>query len=474
MQTESQGSARQNHSKSSMSAGVTHARPPGPRIRKGILANLRYYAAFAVDPLGVVDGRFRQYGDLYWSESSGGALLVLKHPDHIREVLATRASSFTKEHTAFASLSRVLGSGLLTTDGDTWKRQRRMVQPAFAPSRLTAYAKVMVEESLRTATSWRAAGPREISDEMTSLTLRIVSRTLFGHDVPDADIRAIGDAMKSFQRSLARPDVLPAWLPTPGRRGLDRALATLDAIVYGLIEARRASRTVQARADLLDMLVSAADEDGGTLSVKEVRDHLVTLFLAGHETTSNALTWTWACLAENPECERALHAELDAVLDGRPPELADLERLPYTEQVISEAMRLYPPVYLIARRASEDTEVGGYPIPRGTEVVIWVYMAHRDPRFFPDPGAFRPERFTKERVAELPTHAYLPFGGGPRACIGKTFATMEARLILATLAQSHRVALASGQSLAVKPRITLTPKRGMRMVVFPRGGSVPA
>ena len=453
-----------------MTNDMTLRRPPGPAPRRGIMDSLRYYAAFAHDPIGFVAGRFEQYGDIYWTPTSDGGLFVLKHPDHVREALVTRASSFTKEHTAFTQLSRVLGEGLLTTDGDTWTRQRRMVQPAFAPSRMAGYAQVMIEESRRTSESWRTEDERDMSEEMASLTLRIVGRTLFGHDVPGADIRAIGRAMDAFQRSLSSPEFLPSWMPTPGRRELDRAMKELNAIIHRLIEARRAETSREPRTDLLEMLVTAVDVEGrgGKLSVKEVRDQLVTLFLAGHETTSNALTWTWACLAQNPACERALHAELDAVLGDRQPELADLEHLPYTEQVLSESMRLYPPIYLIARRASEDTSVGGYPVPRGSEVIIWVYMAHRDPRFFPEPEVFRPERFTKEQVALLPKHAYLPFGGGPRACIGKTFAMMEARLILATLAQRHRVALAPGQALDVKPRITLTPKGGMRMLASAR------
>ena len=453
-----------------MSAAVTEKRPPGPPMRKGVVGSLRYYAAFAIDPIGFVAGRFRQYGDLYFTPTKDGGLYVLKHPDHMREVLVTRASSFTKEHTAFTMLQRVLGEGLLTTDGDAWTRQRRMVQPAFAPSRMAGYAHVMTEESRRTSASWKSGGNRDMTEEMTSLTLRIVGRTLFGHDVPEADIQAIGRAMDAFQRSLTGAELLPEWLPTPGRRELDRSLHKLNAIIHGLIAARQSKPSAEPRSDLLEMLVTAVDVEGrgGSLSVKEVRDQLVTLFLAGHETTSNALTWTWALLAKNPACERALHAELDAVLGDRAPELADLERLPYTEQVIAEAMRLYPPIYVIARRASEDTEVGGYPVPRGAEVILWVYMAHRDPRFFPDPEAFRPERFTREAAAQLPKLAYLPFGGGPRACIGKTFAMMEARLILATLAQRHRVALAPGQSLDVRPRITLTPKRGMKMIVSRR------
>ena len=448
--------------------------PPGPPPRKGAVSSLKYYAGFALDPIGFVANRFEKYGDIYYAPNDDGGLFVLRHPDHLREVLTTRASSFTKEHTAFAQLSRVLGEGLLTSDGETWTRQRRMVQPAFAPARMAGYARVMVEESQRTADAWSAAsGPREIGQEMMTLTLRIVSAALFGHDVPNADIEVVARAMHAFQRSLSTPDLLPSWMPNPSRRRLERALAALDDIIHRLIEQRMAQlqkEPASERSDLLELLVTAVDVEGrgGKLTIKEVRDQLVTLFLAGHETTSHAMTWTFACLAQNPEAERALHAELDEVLGDRAPVLADLERLPYTEQVVSEAMRLYPPVYGIARRAREDTEVGGFRVPNGSEVMIWVYLTHRDPRFFPDPEAFRPERFEKERAAALPKLAYLPFGAGPRACIGRTFAMMEARLILATLAQRHRLVLARGQSLAAVPRITLTPKRGMRMISYRR------
>ena len=453
------------------------ALPPGPPPRKGLVRSLKYYAAFALDPIGFVANRFATYGDVYYAPNDDGGLFVLRHPDHLREVLTTRASSFTKEHTAFAQLSRVLGEGLLTSDGETWTRQRRMVQPAFAPARMAGYARIMVDESLRTADAWSAAsGERDIGQEMMSLTLRIVSAALFGHEVPNADIEVVAQAMHWFQRSLSTPDLLPSWVPSRSRRRLERSLEALDAIIHRLIEERMAvvrdepPGAAPARNDLLELLVTAVDVEGrgGKLTIKEVRDQLVTLFLAGHETTSHAMTWTFACLAKNPAAERALHAELDEVLGGRPPTLADLERLPYTEQVVSEAMRLYPPVYAIARRAREDTEVGGFRVPRGSEVMIWVYLTHRDPRFFPDPEAFRPERFEKERAAALPKLAYLPFGAGPRACIGRTFAMMEARLILATLAQRHRLVLARGQSLEAVPRITLTPKRGMRMVTQPR------
>ena len=218
------------------------------------------------------------------------------------------------------------------------------------------------------------------------------------------------------------------------------------------------------------MLVTAVDTEGtgGRLRIEEVRDQLVTLFLAGHETTAHALSWAWYCLARNPDVERKLHVELDGVLDGRAPTVADLERLPYTEQVVSEALRMYPPVYAIARRAHDRRRRRRLDVPRGSEVMLWVYMTHHDPRFFPEPEAFRPERFAPARLATLPKFAYLPFGGGPRACIGKSFAMMEARLLLATLAQRYRLTLAPGHRVEVAPRITLTPKRGMKMIVRSR------
>jgi cytochrome P450 len=455
----------------------TPARPPGPPPRDSLLAHARYFTGFLLDPIGFVARRFDRYGDIYYAPSAGTGLYVIRHPDHLREVLVTRASSFHKTHSAFARLSLVLGDGLLTTDGDTWKRQRRMVQPAFSSARLAGYAGVMVQEAARAAGAgdaegaWRDGEVRDISREMMELTLRVVSRTLFGHDVPARHIDVVGHAMRVFQTSLVRPDVLPAWMPSPQRRKLEGALDALDAMTYGIIAARRASPAREP--DLLQMLVDAVDDegDGGRLGEKELRDQLVTLFLAGHETTSHALTWTLYLLSRNPRAERALHEELDHVLGDRDPTYEDLARLPYTEQVIHESMRLYPPVYSMARRAHEDTAIGPYAVPAGSEVILWIYMTHRDPRFYPEPDAFRPERFTPDEEAKRPKLAHLPFGAGPRACIGKVFAMMEARLVLATLARRWRFELAPGRrggSVVPQPRITLVPRGGMKMRLVAR------
>lgn len=456
--------------------------PPGPPPRRSLVDSLVYYASFYFDALGFVEERFERYGDLYFVGSRAptlaGAdrgLYVLKHPDHLRELLSTQASKFKKEHTAFEQLSRVLGEGLLTSDGETWKRQRRLVQPAFARGRLAGYADVMAEEARRTFEGWSSSSSRpderDMSHEMMELTLRIVSLTLFGHDA-SGDVEAVRGAMRTLQGSLATPDLLPKWAPSPTRRAVERAIASLDAVIFGLIAERRRDRLrgdARARVDLLDILLGSGEggDAGDVLTEREIRDQLMTLFLAGHETTSHALTWTLYLLARNPREEQRLADEVRTVIGDRPPSLDDLERLPRTKQVIEESMRLYPPAYLLARRASEDAEIGGYLIPRGSEVIGWTYMTHRDSRWFPDPLSFRPERFSPEGEASMKPFSFLPFGAGPRACIGKSFAMVEAQLLLASLIQRFRFELLP-QKVELSPRITLHPKRGLRMRLYPR------
>jgi cytochrome P450 len=267
---------------------------------------------------------------------------------------------------------------------------------------------------------------------------------------------------------LGRPNILPAWVPTPGRIGLRRVGEQLDALVYGLVDERRAAilrGAADLPDDLLQALVSTVDEegDGESLSRQEVRDELVTLLLAGHETTSHALAWTWMLLSRNPGERERLHDELDQQLAGRAPTFDDLATLPMTERVLKESMRLYPPAFVLARRANEDTEVGGYLVPKGSEIVIWTYHTHHDPRWYPEPEVFRPERFTPEAEAARPKMAYLPFGGGPRACIGSMFSLVEARLMIATIARRFELELLPGHRVRMKPGVTLAPRGGMRM-----------
>jgi cytochrome P450 len=449
-------------------------RPPGPPLRaKGVIARVRYGLNFLLDPLGFVGGRFQQFGDIYYvgAEEGQPGLYVLRHPDHLEQVLITDAKVMRKKHSAFALLSQVLGDGLLTTDGDVWRRQRRLVQPAFSRARLDGYASVMADEARIEADRWRAGDVRDVGHDMMEMTLRIVCRTLFGHQIAEAtgDVSAVRDAMHAFQSSLLAMELpLPKWA-SPGQWRLARANAALDEIIYRIIAERRRTRG-DGPPDLLTMLIDAKDVegDGGGLSEQEIRDQVVTLFLAGHETTANALTWTFYLLSQNPEAEARLHEEVDRVLAGRPAALSDLPQLPYTEQVFSEAMRLYPPVYMLARQAAEDVTIGGYRVPAGSEIVMWLWHTHRDPRFWEEPWAFRPERFEKAKIAARPKSAYLPFGAGPRACIGKMFAIMEGQLALATLAARHRLELVPGHPVELRPRITLAPAHGLKMVAQPR------
>jgi cytochrome P450 len=443
--------------------------PPGPPPRKGTLDSLAYYYQFYRDSIGTVQRRFDRHGDIYYAPSGGVGLYVLRHPDHIWEVLVRDGANYGKTHTAFDQLKRFLGDGLLTTDGAAWRRQRRMVNPAFTKARLEGYASAMVDESLATRDAWRDGERRDVSREMMELTLRIVCQTLFSHDVGgQADDVAL--AMDTFRDSIGRPDFLPKWIPSPNRRRAREAVAALDRIIYGMIAERRQSGHKPDPPDLLHMLLSARDDegDGAALADKEIRDQLVTLFLAGHETTSHAVTWTWYLLSQHPAAEATLHAELDRVLGGRPPTYADLEALPYTRQVFEEAMRLYPPVTTTARKAEVDTEIGGYQVPAGSEVVIWIYMTQRDSRWFPQPSVFRPERFAPDAVAARPKLAYLPFGAGARACIGKVFALIEGSLILATLAQRFSMRVVPGHRVVPQPRVTLAPKHGMQMILSTR------
>jgi cytochrome P450 len=433
-------------------------RPPGPE--QGTLARIRTLLGFATDPLGFVDRRFQTYGDIYYVPNAQGGFYVMKHPEHVNAVLVTQAAKMRKQHSAFELLSRVVGDGLLTTDGDVWRRQRRLLQPAFSRDRLATYSAAMVDEAARVRDGWKNGQELDVSRAMMELTLRVVCRTLFSHDV-GSETDDVANAMGALQDGVSNPDFLPKWVPTPHRKKFRDSVAAIDRIVYSMIAERRKTKTGD---DLLQSLVTARDEEGA-LSEKEVRDQLVTLFLAGHETTSHALTWTWYLLSQNPAAARKLHEEIDA-LGGRLPTLDD--PLPYTEMVIKEAMRIFPPVYLLARSPAEDVEIGGYTIPRGTEIVLWIYMTHHDPRWFPEPEVFRPERFTPENESKLPKNAYVPFGAGPRVCIGKQFAMIEARLLLATIAQQFRLDLVSGHRVEMRPRVTLNPKFGMRMTARTR------
>ena len=449
-------------------------RPPSPPPPSGWIARLRTYHAFLHNLIGVVSQRFETLGDIYYVPNADG-LYVIRHPEHIREVLVTNAHCYAKTHSAFIRLGRVLGQGLLNSDGEVWRRHRRMIQPTFHKERLHVYSHMMVQEATDMIERWRDGRQIDLGAELTRLTLRIVSRSLFSHEVGD-DMGAITSAVTVLQDSFSQPDFLPRWMPSPRRTKAQRALRSIDQVMYRLIASRRngtRSDVVHEHgeaADLLQRLIDARDEegDGAGLSDKEIRDQLVTFFIAGHETTSHALTWIFYLLSQHQDVTAKLHDEIKRVLGSRPPRFEDFDFLPYTEQIVKESMRLYPPVFAIARKAIADSQIGGYFVPAGSEVAIWIYMAHHDPRWFPRPEAFEPARFTDRESLQTMKNAYLPFGLGSRTCIGKTFATIEAVLILATVAQRYRLSLVPNHPITLKPRVTLTPKFGMKMIAHTR------
>ena len=448
---------------------TTIARPPIPPPARGTLDRLRTYKAMADDLIGFVGRRFESLGDMYYVPSSAGGLYVMRHPEHFRDVLVTNAECYSKEHSAFVRLSRVLGQGLLNTDGETWRRQRRMIQPAFHKARLASYARMMVEEASAMAAQWQHGQTIDLGAEMTRLTLTIVSRALFSHEVSD-DVGAITRAVTVLQEAFSAPPILPRWIPTPLRVRSRLARRAIDRVMYRLIAARRGAAPPGEDADLLQRLIDARDEagDGRGLSDEEIRDQLVTFFLAGHETTSHALTWTFYLLSRNPDVATAMHDELNAVLGNEAPGFEACDALPFTERVVKESMRIFPPVYAIARKAVTDNRVGGYTVPAGSEVGLWFYQAHHDPRWFEEPERFDPDRFADPAAIQRMKNAYLPFGLGARTCIGKTFATIDAVLLLATITQRWRLSLAPEQQVAISTGVTLMPKYGMRMVLEAR------
>ncbi|MBZ0304379.1 MAG: cytochrome P450, partial [Anaerolineae bacterium] len=442
--------------------------PPGPPVvSSSPIAQIQFGLRFQRAPLTVLSDWHHTYGDVFHLQIGADFhQYFFIHPDDIHTVLVAQSDKFHKSpdyRDEQRGLARFLGSGLLTSDGDFWKRQRKLAQPAFHTQRIDAYAQTMVDYTQRMLAEWQDGERRDIRHAMMRLTRLIVAKTLFDADVT-ADSSRVDDALNTFMRMSNDTDLIPSWVPTPKHLRERRAVSDLDEIIYGFVAEWR--RQGIDRGDLLSMLLLAEDDQGQGMTDKQVRDEVVTLFLAGHETTANALNWTWMLLAQHSEVEAKLHAELDRVLDGRPPTLADLRALTYTDWVIKESMRLYPPAWGFGRQAIDDVEVGGYRVPRGTVVSILPYLTHRDPAWWgADAEAFRPERWSAD-----PPHkyAYIPFGGGPHVCIGNSFATMEARLLLATIAQQVQLRLDPGQKVEMEPLITLRPRGGLPMKLAQR------
>jgi cytochrome P450 len=436
--------------------------PPGPKLSR--LASLTTYR-FRRDPLTFMTNLARTYGDLASYRSAGEQIYFVNDPQAIKDILVTHHRNFTKSR-GLERTKPVLGNGLLTSEGDVHRRQRRLIQPAFHRERIDSYARTMVAAADRMRRAWSEGAAFDVSQEMTRLTLVIAGRTLFDMDVESqaADVgRALTEVIESFWLTMLPFADLLARLPAGPLRRARNARERLDAMIYRMIAERRSN--LHDSGDLLSMLILAADEEGGgTMSDKQVRDEAMTIFAAGHETTANALTWTWYLLSQSPEASARVHEEIDRALGGRLPTVADIPALPFVERVVTEAMRLYPPAWLIGRRAIEAYPIGGYLAPPRAIFIMSQWVMHRDPRFFADPERFHPDRWTTEFKSSLPRFAYFPFGGGPRQCIGESFAWMELVLVVATIAQQWRLRLVPGHPVVPQPLVTLRTKHGMRMI----------
>jgi cytochrome P450 len=442
------------------------ATAPGPRL--SLVASLIYRPGGG-NPLDFFTNLARTYGDISSYRMAGEQLFLVNEPRLIRDILVTNNRNFTKSRGLERS-KRLLGQGLLTSEGAVHLRQRRLMQPAFHRDRIAGYGDLMVGYADRMRNAWTDGATLDLAREMNRLTLSIVGKTLFDVDV-ESQAAAVGEALTAVMESfwmmmLPFAEVLER-LPVPTLRRARMARARLDAIIYSIIADRRTSG--RDHGDLLSMLLAAQDEDdGGGMTDQQVRDEAMTIFLAGHETTANALTWTWYLLSGAPDVEAKLHAEVDRVLQGRLPTMGDLASLQYVERVVTESMRLYPPAWIIGRRAIAAYPIGDYVAPARSILIMSPYIMQRDPRFYADPGRFDPDRWTPEFRAALPKFAYFPFGGGPRQCIGESFAWMELFLLVATISQQCRLRLVPGHPVVPQPLITLRAKHGMRMTVQKR------
>ena len=439
--------------------------PPGPK-RRSILGVM---PEFNRDTLGFIE-RCRQYGDVVRSRFLYVYAYFLYNPQDIETLLATNARSYRKAGSLRSPFfHRLVGNGLVTSEGDFWRRQRRLAQPAFHRQRISSYGEVMVDYARRAIAGWKDGEQREISRDMTRLTLEIVVKTLFNSDVSkDADHvgQILSQIVKPFASQATLKWILDNRLPTPAHRRYFRMVSEIDRIVFRIIGERRASGVDQG--DLLSMLLAAQDEDGTQMTDRQLRDEVMTLFLAGHETTALSLSWTWYLLATHPVVEKKFLQELDEVLGGRAPEVADLPRLTYTDMIARETMRLYPPAYAVGREAIEDTEIAGYRVPKGSQVFAFQWATQRDERFFEQPNEFIPERWNSESTQQLHKYAYFPFGGGPRQCIGNYFAMMEIVLVMATIGQRYRFSLESEHPAEVLPVLSLRPRHAIRVTVHER------
>lgn len=437
--------------------------PPGPE--QGFFDGLK--SPLRRDPLSFMLRAAREYGDVVCLRFFHLRTYLVTHPDLIEDVLVTHAAKFIKGRVLRAN-RHIFGNGLLTSEGEFWLRQRRMMQPAFHRSRIANYGSTMTACTTRLLESWKPGDTIDLHEAMMRLTLQVVSKTLFSADV-ERDAPQVGETLQvllEYTADFRRLVMTPKWLPTKQNLQAKRAVRELTEIIDRIIQQHRELN--EDTGDLLSMLLRAQDEDGSRMTGQQLRDEALTLFLAGHETTASTLSWTWWLLAQNPRVEEKLHAELDDVLQGRTPTLDNLSKLTYTSQVISESMRLYPPAWAIARLAIEDHEIGAYPVPKGTGIVAVPWVVHRDPRWYENPDEFLPERWEGDLLKKIPRFAYFPFSFGARQCIGNSFALMEANLVLATIAQRFRFRLLPSHPVTPLASITLRPRHGLHVSIESR------
>lgn len=438
--------------------------PPGPGIW-GSLAGYRRNPATYFTELAARHGdvlRWRGLMDVY----------MVNDPDHVRHVLTQAWPRFTKDDIDYRVLRVTMGDGLVTNDGPSWARQRRLMQPMFHNRVVNAFDTSINAATGALAARWLARGgaPFMLDRDLSRLTFQVVGNTLFGADIEAhaEEVADMLDFMNVNPKTLRGLLTLVPWIGTPGNRRFSRHLARLDDIVHGLIAARGASG--EERGDLLGLLLAARDEDSGAgLPARQVRDEIVTLLLAGHETSATALGWTFHLLAQHPDIEAQLVDELARELRGRPALAGDLARLPYLKQVVQESMRLYPPVWGISRAVTDDVDFGGWRIPAGAYLAILPYALHRHPAHWEEPARFDPSRFSPQRSQGRHSYCYLPFAAGPRACIGAGMAMLEIQLVLARLLQQFRVRMVPGHPVVPRASVTYRPRFGLRATATPRG-----
>jgi len=432
--------------------------PPGPP--PNLLRSL--FGALQQNPLDYFTHMARAYGDVSAMRIGNFRSFFINHPSLIEDVLVNNARLYHKGRVLKAN-KYLFGEVLITSEGDFWLRQRRLSQPAFHRERINGYGATMAEYTQQMLATWHHGEERDVHNEMMDLALRIVCKTLFDADVT-RDAREVGEILNLLLRiasNFGQSVLVPLWVPTPRNLRAKHGVRRLEKIIYRIIAERHASG--RDTGDLLSILLQVRDVDGSGMSDRQLRDETITLFLAGHETTASTLSWAWWLLALNPAVEKKFHEELDVVLGGRAPTVEDLPKLPYLGHVLTETLRLYPTAWGMARLAAEKHEIAGYPVQPGYGVAFAQWVVHRDPRWFDAPLEFRPERWQNGLAKQLPRFAYFPFGGGPRQCIGNTFALMEASIVLATVAQKFRFTLVPGHKVEPLASITMRPRNGVRV-----------